>query len=974
MRLRRRLVALVSAVLMLGIGAGVIGLFVAATQGERGRDWLRRALQAQLSRSLQGTVYLGTLSGSFLTDLRTDSLEIRDRQDSVFVATGPIRVTFDPRDLIDGRIILRSAEITRLQFYMRRDSTRAWSHHKIWPRRQGARRVRRPRSAFGSVIVIENATVEHGQFILMQPWEPADSLRGARRDSAARAALADPTRDIRRVGRDSYVRTWRWRELGLDLPRTRIAYPDSAGRAFDIARLDVVESDPPFAFRNITGTLDWVGDSISLTLPHFDLPGSTGRAEGEIVWGDDLPVRYRVRVHGDSVSLRDVAWIDPAIPTSGSGRMVLDIRNARGELDILEYAITAMDLRTHRSRLLGGMTWGIGGPVPRLTEVDMEAAPLDFDLLERFNQGPFPFPFRGRFTGRVRARGGPLHRFVVDDAALTFRDDNVPGTSMQAQARGELDVLSPALTGFRGLDVALEGLDLRTLQELNPEFPRLNGTLSGTARLDSVWLDVRMSDLDVTHRDGDAPESRFLGTARLDSRGELLAYELDAATLPVSFTALARSYPGVPLRGEYSGPLRVRGTLADLFVVADLVGEAGRFETDLRLDAVAPRFRVTGRASLSALDPRRALDDDRAPTGELSARVALDVAGDSLAGLEGAAQVDVDRSVLDGVRVFAGVGRLRFADGRAVLDTLDLESSALGLSAGGALGLHAGATDSLRVRVMVDSLGGLRRWLAAQGTDSLAGRLAMDGTVRGWLRGMALAPRPQGASCSGAATPCRRSRRRRRSRGSRPRRAGSWSCGPTASAPPGSRSTGSRRGRTSTARSARTCGRRARGRAGPWPARRGASAPPPTPRACGSTRSPWSRMRAAGSSPRRRTSCARPTNSRSTRWYCVPAVTRWCASPGRHRARGGAPSASPPAASRSPTRPSCCSSRTAWRARSTSTRSCAAPATGPNSRARGCCAARSCVACGSTRCASPAAAPPTSFASPRSSAPRASRS
>src|SRR5690606_19925960 len=108
MRVRRRLVALVSTVVMLPIGAGVLGLLVMATQGERGRDWLRRALQAQLSRSVEGTVHLGTLSGSFLTDLRADSLEIRDAEDSVFIATGPIRVTFDPRDLIDGRIILRT--------------------------------------------------------------------------------------------------------------------------------------------------------------------------------------------------------------------------------------------------------------------------------------------------------------------------------------------------------------------------------------------------------------------------------------------------------------------------------------------------------------------------------------------------------------------------------------------------------------------------------------------------------------------------------------------------------------------------------------------------------------------------------------------------------------------------------------------------------------------------------------------------
>ena len=52
---RRRLVVLVSALLMLGIGGVIVGAFVAATQGEEGRDWIRRFAQAQLARTVQGT-------------------------------------------------------------------------------------------------------------------------------------------------------------------------------------------------------------------------------------------------------------------------------------------------------------------------------------------------------------------------------------------------------------------------------------------------------------------------------------------------------------------------------------------------------------------------------------------------------------------------------------------------------------------------------------------------------------------------------------------------------------------------------------------------------------------------------------------------------------------------------------------------------------------------------------------------------
>ena len=72
-----------------------------------------------------------------------------------------------------------------------------------------------------------------------------------------------------------------------------------------------------------------------------------------MTWGSDLPVRYAIRVFGDSVSLADVAWVYPTLPTTGGGRMILDIRNERN-LHQLDYALSEMDVRTTKSRLRGG--------------------------------------------------------------------------------------------------------------------------------------------------------------------------------------------------------------------------------------------------------------------------------------------------------------------------------------------------------------------------------------------------------------------------------------------------------------------------------------------------------------------------------------------------------------------------------------------------------------------------------------------
>jgi translocation and assembly module TamB len=710
---RRRLVALLSAAIMLAIGAGAIGAFVVATQSEGGREWIRRVAEAQLERAVQGNVHLGTLSGSFLTDLQVDSVRIADRDDSLFVASGPVRVTFDPRDLADGRIILRTVSVTRPHVAVRREIGGRWTHQKLFPR-STVRRTLRRRTAFGAVFLIEDARIRDGAVTLLLPWAP---------DSAPR---------------DVVTRAWEWRALQLDVPRARFAYPDSVGTHIRIARLDVDERDPPFAFRELQGELRILRDTLLVDLPHFSLPGSGGRAVGRVTWGRGLPSRYSFRVEADSVALADVAWINPAIPTEGGGRMRLDIRNAGADPKAIEYRITQMDVRSHRSRLRGTMTWGVVDAEVSLRDVDLEMAPLHDELITRFNRGPLPIPLRGQIEGRLRGRGGPLSAFVVEDATATFRDANVPGAVSRARASGTLDLTEPASPVFSGLLVDVASFDLRTARALDPAVPALDGTLEGTARLDSVWGNLRISDADLTHRDGDAPTSRLRGTMLVAWNEGPLRWDVDLAALPLSFTTLARSFPALPLRGEFSGPLRSAGQSGDLTLITDLLGAAGRLDADLRIDPTAPGYIVSGRTNLTNVDPRRLLDDPRAPAGELNGRVVLDAQGDSLANLAGSAQVTLDRSLLDGARIFTGTLRLNFGDGRAVLDTLYLESSAVDLAGRGAIGLRRGVTDTLTVRARMDSLGGLRPWLGRPAGDSLTGAALLDLSASGWVRDFAV--------------------------------------------------------------------------------------------------------------------------------------------------------------------------------------------------------------------------------------------
>ena len=746
---RRRLVALVSAVVLLLVSLVVLAVGMFVTRTEYGQDQLRRLIQSQLTAGIRGKVYVGPISGGFLTGVTIDSVAIRDADnDSLFVSTGRITANYDPRDLIDKRIWLRNVEIEHPVIYIRQHPSGRWNFKEIF--RSYEKKTSGPKAPgrnFGDYVIIDSARLRNASFVLQMPWHPDDSLRGAKRDSAVRYNLARADKEIRRTvdeKKAGFVRTWRWTNIYTSISRMRLADPDSDrfGRLFVLDTLHVVENDPPFRFRNVRGSVRHQGDSIWLDLPHWDLPHSTGSGKGKIVWGSDLPVRYDVTVKGDSVALADVNWVYPTLPTTGGGSVVLTIRNERENLRIMDYRLAQMDVQSTGSHLIGEMTFAVGGPVLAVKDVRLSAQPVDFDLLRTLNGKDFPVDWRGQLYGSVRARGGPLNRFVVDEGEAIFRDAHVRGAVSRVGGSGELDILRPAFTSFHGFDVNASSVDLRSIQFLFPNFPRLGGTLSGKATLDSSWLDVRFANADAVHRNGPGEPSRVTGSGRVTWGEEFLTYDVDVQAQPLSLTMLARSYPTLPLLGLMSGPIKAKGTLADLQLSASLQGTPGTATFDGRIDAYPPGFGAHGSGQLTSFAVHQLLDPSKIAGGVirpavLTGRYDVALNGDSLANLVGSAAIDLARADVDGMRFFPSIARLRFVAGRIVVDSVRLDATAATLLASGALGLPHGNADSLRFRVVVDSLGGLRRYLASArseelGTvDSLAGSLAVVGVARG---------------------------------------------------------------------------------------------------------------------------------------------------------------------------------------------------------------------------------------------------
>ncbi len=746
---RRSLVALVAAGVLVFLGLLSVSAVLFVTRSSQGREWLRAFAQPLIARAVKGggTIYVGHLLSISPSAISIDSVAIRDPRGELFASSGPITVEFNWRDVVDERILIRRATIEHPYVHLVQQNDYDWNFRKLFagpPSPTVTKEV--STRGWGNYIVIDSARLKDATFLLTLTWHPDDSLKGARRDSAIHAALGNPARAVTPTF-DGYGRLYAWRNINGLVAHARIADPDSddkVGREFKIATLSADEFEPTFKFRNVIGNARVLGDSVWFESPRFEMPASHGRGAGKVWWGSDLPVRYDIIVHGDSVALDDVNWVYPPLPRTGGGSLDVAIKNDPDpkNLQIVDFRLMNMDVRTTGSHVTGTMWFGIGAPLLLVRNVDLRADPVDFDFLRYINQKPFGVDWQGQLYGTVKGRGGPLTHFLVDQSDVTFHDAHVPGAVSKATGKGELDILFPAFTAFHSFDVNATSVDLRSIEYLYPSFPRLGGTLYGTATLDSSWLDVRFSNASLFHQDGPGDPSHITGSGRITYGDPFMTYDVTLDARPLSLTMLSRTYPN-PLRGLMSGPIKAEGQSPDLSLSTTLTGEAGTFSFDGRIDLdTVGGYGARGHGQFSALSPATLLAKSTFPRGVFSGRYDVDVNGATAATLHGTAGVAIERTIFDNVTIYPSQARATFADGRMHIDTLRVETTAGALEAHGGIGLPKGNADSLNFSFDLDSLGGLRRYLASadSGTaaDSLSGDLTVTGVAHGRLDSLRL--------------------------------------------------------------------------------------------------------------------------------------------------------------------------------------------------------------------------------------------
>lgn len=731
---RRRRIFIAFGVIMVTMLLIVVGGVATLTQSEWGTAKLVQFGVGAFNRGVQGTLYVGRVSGSIFTGMTIDTLEIRDRNDSLFVAAANLSMQYDPRDLLDRRILLKNVRFGRLVGNLFEDSLGQFNFRRIFPSGPPGRPQEAPRLAFGQFIKLENVIIDSTAVTLTTRWSPDTALPRSVRDSITRFNLERTDKEFWR-GPGVIYETKRWTNGHLELDSARLDDRQPGGRKFAIRTLSIDESDPPFKFRNARGFIRVQGDSIWADVPQFGLPGSSGNMAGKVWWGGGNPTRFDLTIRADTVSLEDIAWVYPTLPNTGGGKMNLRILSQR-DPRLIDYILTDIDVRTTESRLRGDMTFGIGAPVTVLKDVDLTAQPIDFKLIEQLAGEPLPYPWRGTITGSIIASGGPLNAFVVDTSDLVFRDANVPGAVTIGKLRGMMDIQEPSQVVFNGLNVDLEQLDLRTIQFLMPQFPKLNGQIAGRTVLDSSWLDVRFRNADLTHTDGSGPATRMVGQGRITFGENTTTYDVAMTAQPLSFTTFARAYTDsrIPLKGEYTGPLRISGTTDDLTITTELLGPAGMLAYDGRLDGDSVGgYALNGTVTFGNLDLRTLLDTAVTPVTVLNGSATLAVRFDSLFNLTGSTEIALGRSRIDSLLIHdGGLMQLRFADGRMTIFGSDTIETAAGRAiATGGLGLGGNVRDSLSINFSIDSLGGLRPYLTTARTDSVNGTIAGTVILRG---------------------------------------------------------------------------------------------------------------------------------------------------------------------------------------------------------------------------------------------------
>ncbi|HTK55985.1 MAG TPA: translocation/assembly module TamB domain-containing protein, partial [Gemmatimonadales bacterium] len=465
-------------------------------------------------------------------------------------------------DLLAGRIVLSDVTLSGLRATLEKKRNGTWNFTGVFRRDGTDSTVPGP----PPLVRINGLSLRGAEVRLIQPWDPPDSMRTPA--AAARALAADRAHPGRVIdaGPEGYRKIVTFDHLGGEFSLLQLVSPTHEPVRAQFDSLGVRVSDPAVQVLDASGKLALAHDSLSVALTKALLPGSEASLDGTVLLGSGGP-RFDLRAKAPRVAFKDLRGFVPGLPDlAGSARATLRTR-ADGRLAA---AVDDLDASGRQGRVTGRLTAVSGaGKELAFEHLDLQLTGMDPQALRGWLDS---IPLRGTVDGRVQA-DGPMGGMMVD-ADIGYRDARVAGHPLnRLSAAGRIRFGGSAGMIFDTLAIRSGDLDLGTVTVLVPSNP-LQGRVSIEGNLVGPWKEVTWRGT-ALHRDGDRPVSAIRGTAFLDTRGPVAAFDVDAGLMPLVLEGLRGTWPALKAEGDLRGSVQLHGNAERFTLDADLHGQLG---------------------------------------------------------------------------------------------------------------------------------------------------------------------------------------------------------------------------------------------------------------------------------------------------------------------------------------------------------------------------------------------------------------
>jgi translocation and assembly module TamB len=666
----------------------VLGVFV-LTNTDWGRERVRRYAESTLQHNSHGIVRIGGVTGNLLRGFTLHDVVITDSAHAPFVNVGEAWARYSLGTLRGKKIQFYQVKLVRPIVVLDRKPGGKWNYERIFPR-DTTTSTGPKKTGWGTWIRFNDVTVVAGDLTIRSPWSPSTSLTAVQTQDAIRTALGPQGRLALQQVPGGYQKVSSFHQINGIFPLVRLEDPAYKTHLVNVAALKMIAEPfrPPVAdVRALTGVIEFTSDSVWWKGVRAAFPGTKVNGDGKynLDNGD-----MHLRLHGDPVNPADIRWAMVQLPQQGSGKLDFGLDWVGKTSD---YSAKNMDVTLERSHVMGQIAVTVTDTLA-YHNADLRFTNLDTKLLTQL----FPavkFPRRLFLAGHAAFDGG--EHSLRTNADVTI-DDPLSGRSRIA-AVGVMGLSGGVFTA-RDLHTRMLPLQVGLAKAISPKL-FLKGTLTGTATLNGSSAGIMTGVGDVTNIDRGAV-SRATGRLAIRATG-LTWLDLDAQMHPLSLVMLGRFMPSVGLRGDATGPLKLRGTINNLAINTQMTLADGGF-ADLRgtLDLASAVTGYNLDFNLRRFNAHTIVA--KAPTTLVTAIGSARGRGFNPATMQAQLIARVAPSRIDTVAVDSANVRVAVSGGVARIDTLAVDLPQGIVEAKGSFGLTTSTSGTLSYHVAVDSL------------------------------------------------------------------------------------------------------------------------------------------------------------------------------------------------------------------------------------------------------------------------------